>query len=147
MLRFEPAKSKRSPSTSSSESVSTSTSESDTESASDSQEATVPIYEEFMSSQSATTQTPVEQHPAEDGGRHLTQILERIETFLSQQQVQSSAVPSEPPIKKTKSNGSSSTAAGGSAASVGSAKTKKQLEEVFSAVRDKLTEVTDLLKQ
>lgn len=114
--------------------------------------AAVPIYEEYMSPtssqppQNAASETPAAVGVAsgtEEGSRQLVQVLERLEKALNHQQPP--AVPDTPthppPTKKAKSNSSNLPVSG-----ISSAKTKKQLEEVFASVRDKLTEVSDLLK-
>jgi len=101
--------------------------------------------------------SPTSQQPSstsadvpEDGAKNLVQILERLEKALTQQQVLTTEISSSPaaataaaaagppPSKKVKNAATSSAV---------QTKTKKQLEEVFATVRDKLNEVSELLKQ
>jgi len=151
MLRFESSQqpTANSSRSSSSSSLSDASDPSDSEST-NKPDSTLPVYEEYMSS------PPTSQQPSstladapEDGTKNLVQVLERLEKALNQQQTQTaetSGSPTPPPTsgpspsKKVKS-------AGGSASSQSSVKTKKQLEEVFATVRDKLHEVSELLKQ
>jgi len=156
MLRFESsqqptANSSRSSSSSLSSSLSDASDPSDSEST-NKPDSTLPVYEEYMSS------PPTSQQPSstladapEDGTKNLVQVLERLEKALNQQQTQTAETSGSPPPPPPPQSGPSPSkkvkSAGGSASSQSSAKTKKQLEEVFATVRDKLHEVSELLKQ
>jgi len=152
MLRFESsqqptANSSRSSSSSLSSSLSDASDPSDSEST-NKPDSTLPVYEEYMSS------PPTSQQPSstladapEDGTKNLVQVLERLEKALNQQQTQTAETSGSPPPQSGPSPSKKVKSAGGSASSQSSAKTKKQLEEVFATVRDKLHEVSELLKQ
>ena len=159
MLRFESsqqptANSPRSSSSSSSSTLSDPSDHSDSEST-NKPDSTLPVYEEYMSSSSPTSQQPSSTltDAPEDGIKSLVQVLERLEKALNQQQqtqtaeVSSSPPPPPPPPTSGPSPSKKVKSAGSSASSQSSVKTKKQLEEVFATVRDKLHEVSELLKQ
>ena len=155
MLRFESsqqptANSPRSSSSSSSSTLSDPSDHSDSEST-NKPDSTLPVYEEYMSSSSPTSQQPSSTltDAPEDGTKSLVQVLERLEKALNQQQTQTAEVSSSPPPPPTSGPSPSKKvkSAGSSASSQSSVKTKKQLEEVFATVRDKLHEVSELLKQ
>lgn len=153
MLRFTAppaADAKKSPSrgrASSSDSSSSSTSSSDTEEGSTQvptgSDPPAPVYEEYMSSPDSQAVGP---EIGLAGSQQLLGLLEKVlaATSAPQQQEQPSpqehqqAVAASPPKKQK--------VGGGGSERKPPPKTKKQLEEELSTIRDKLADITELLK-